>query len=393
ASWSYVYTIGVQTSYTFSGLTNGATYLFSVCAKNDLGYGPISGEITVTPGGGISVPSSPQNLNAVGGNGKVSLSWQTPSNDGGSSITSYKVYRGTSSSTQSFIAQVSGLGYEDSSVVNGQTYYYRITAVNLAGEGSSTSTVSATPMAQIETPSAPLSLSASSGDRTVTLTWIKPADDGGSPISGYRVYRGTSSSYMPLFTTLSGTLLIDSSVTNGVTYYYKVSAVNAVGEGDLTGTVSATPRSSSVVTVPGKPLNLWTETGTQSVILHWSPPADDGGSQITGYKVYRMMEGQSWYYVFTVGNVNQYTFSNLNGGQTYYFSVSAANDVGYGSRSNEVSATPTLSALSELSISEIPGPLALQILPDTPSLVLLVAKTGIVSADLQLDPLLGRITQ
>jgi fibronectin type 3 domain-containing protein/C1A family cysteine protease len=393
ASWYYVYSIGIQTSYTFSGLTNGHNYLFSVCAKNNLGYGPRCGEITVTPGGGTSVPSSPQNLDAVGGNGEVSLSWQTSLSDGGSPITGYRVYKGTSSSTQSFLAQVSGLGYVDNSVVNGLTYYYRITAVNSAGEGPSSSIVSVTPQAGIEKPSAPVSLSASSGDGRVTLTWNQPADDGGSPITGYRVYRGISSSNMPLFTTLSGTSLTDSTVSNGVTYYYKVTAVNGAGEGDTTGTVSATPRSSSEVTVPGKPLNLWTDVGTRSVVLHWSPPADDGGSQIMGYKIYRRTEGTSWYYVYTVGNVNQYTFSNLYGGQTYYFSVKAANEVGYGLRSNEVSATPTLSALSESSISETPGLLAMQMMLDTPSLAKLVAKTGILSADLQIDPLVGRINQ
>jgi hypothetical protein len=47
--------------------------------------------ITPTP----STPSAPQNLQATAGEGYVYLDWDTPSDDGGSTITEYKIYRGT----------------------------------------------------------------------------------------------------------------------------------------------------------------------------------------------------------------------------------------------------------------------------------------------------------
>ena len=102
-------------------------------------------------------------------------------------------------------------------------------------------------------PSAPTALSALAGDASATLSWTAPSFDGGSPISGYRVYRDTS----PNPTTVLATarrpdeLSRRGPATNGTTYYYKVSALNANGESPLSNQSSATP--SGLVT-PVEPL-------------------------------------------------------------------------------------------------------------------------------------------
>ncbi len=92
-------------------------------------------------------PSPPQNLQATAGDGQVTLTWQAPSDDGGASITNYKIYRGTSSGGESYLTEVDGstLSYTDTSVTNGQTYYYYVTAVNSAGESEESNEVSVTP--------------------------------------------------------------------------------------------------------------------------------------------------------------------------------------------------------------------------------------------------------
>ena len=65
----------------------------------------------------------------------------------------------------------------------------------------------------------------------MTLQCRAPASDGGSAITGYNIYRGTASGGETLLTQVGNvTSYTDASVTNGTTYYYKVSAVNAVGE-------------------------------------------------------------------------------------------------------------------------------------------------------------------
>ena len=81
-------------------------------------------------------------------------------------------------------------------------------------------------------PSAPTGLVASAGDGKVMLSWTVPNSDGGSPITGYNVYRSTTGGegsrrspprYPSTYT--------DSAATNGTVYYYTVAAVNAVGTG------------------------------------------------------------------------------------------------------------------------------------------------------------------
>ena len=92
-------------------------------------------------------------------------------------------------------------------------------------------------------PSAPQNLNAVTGIGYVNLTWLPPADNGGSPISQYKIYRGVSSGGEVLIATVSGTQAYynDTSVAGGATYYYYVTAVNSNGEGAQSNEVSATP--------------------------------------------------------------------------------------------------------------------------------------------------------
>ena len=94
-----------------------------------------------------TVPGAPQNFAAMAGNGQVTLTWQAPSSSGGSTILNYIVYRGTSTGTGIQLANLGDvLTYTDDTVINGQTYYYQVSAVNVIGEGARATEVSATPM-------------------------------------------------------------------------------------------------------------------------------------------------------------------------------------------------------------------------------------------------------
>ena len=59
--------------------------------------------ITASPVAGTP-PDAPTGLTASPGNGQVSLSWAAPANNGGVSITSYRVYRGTASGAETLLA-------------------------------------------------------------------------------------------------------------------------------------------------------------------------------------------------------------------------------------------------------------------------------------------------
>jgi hypothetical protein len=89
-------------------------------------------------------------------------------------------------------------------------------------------------------PSAPV-LSATAGNGVVNLSWTAPAN-GGSPITGYVIYRGSTAGSATDFASLGPTqAYADTAVTNGTTYYYQVAAVNAVDTGARSNEVSAAP--------------------------------------------------------------------------------------------------------------------------------------------------------
>ncbi|MGH3127765.1 MAG: fibronectin type III domain-containing protein [Gaiellaceae bacterium] len=90
-------------------------------------------------------------------------------------------------------------------------------------------------------PSAPTALSAVAGDDLVELNWAAPTFDGGSPVTHYNVFRGTSPGAETFLAANTSTTYADANAENGTTYYYRVSAVNANGEGPLSNRASATP--------------------------------------------------------------------------------------------------------------------------------------------------------
>jgi hypothetical protein len=90
-------------------------------------------------------------------------------------------------------------------------------------------------------PPAPLLLAAvRQAGGAVTVTWEVP-DDGGTPLIAYRVYRGTTSGGETLLATIGPgkPLYLDSTAVPGTGYFYRVSALNAQGEGPFCGEVAA----------------------------------------------------------------------------------------------------------------------------------------------------------
>ena len=103
----------------------------------------------------------------------------------------------------------------------------------------------------LSVPGAPQLLQATASESKVQLAWRPPLYNGGSPVTQYKVYRGTMSGGLSLLTITDGALsLMDNAVTNGVTYYYHVTAVNAVGEGPPSIEVSATPTAGTPWLIP-----------------------------------------------------------------------------------------------------------------------------------------------
>ena len=186
-------------------------------------------------------PEAPENVRAASGNGIVNLAWDPSASDGGAAVTNYKIYRGTTSGNLSFSAEVGPvLTYQDVGLTNGVAYYYQVSAVNVVGESPPSIEVSATPMRT--PPSSPRNLAGTPGDGQAHLAWQAPSSDGGSAITNYSIYRGRSSGAETRLITLGNVVAFtDVGLVNGDSYYYQVSAVNAIGEGPITPEVSVTP--------------------------------------------------------------------------------------------------------------------------------------------------------
>ena len=181
-------------------------------------------------------------------------------------------------------------------------------------------------------PGAPASLTATAGDEEVALVWSAPADDDGTPVTGYE-YRFAAGTTVPGDTPWQSAGLdlewTVTGLTNGQQYAFEVRARNRVGEGEARGAL-ATP-----VGAPGAPASLTATEGDEEVALLWSAPADDGGTLVTGYE-YRFAAGSAvgeetpWQ---QAGGDLTATVTGLENETRYAFEVRARNRVGPGETS------------------------------------------------------------
>lgn len=185
-------------------------------------------------------------------------------------------------------------------------------------------------------PEAPFDIQTVRGNQQVNVTWIEP-EDWRDPITNYKVYRGTTPDNINVEMPTSNTneFFIDSGLTNGVTYYYQVTAVNGNGEGPRSEIVNATP-----LGTPSPVRNLAATAGDGYVHLSWDPPADTGGTPITEYLIDRTdsLGGKTSF----PGNGTQteYNDTSITNNVTYNYSVTATSDGGYSQASTYVEITP-----------------------------------------------------
>ena len=236
------------TSATINNLTNGTAYTFTVTAINAIGTGlPSVASNAVTP---AASPTAPTSVTATAGNAQATVNWTAPS-DGGSPITTYTItpYIGNTAQTPTTITgsppatttTITGL-------TNGTAYTFTVTASNSAGAGPASSpSNSITPAGP---PGAPTNVTAAAGNAQATVSWTAPAN-GGSAITSYTItpYIATTAQTP---STISGsppaTSATITGLTNGTTYTFTVTATNAVGAGQASG--SSNPVTPSATVTP-----------------------------------------------------------------------------------------------------------------------------------------------
>jgi len=318
---------GTTTSCTVTGLTTGTLYTFTVTATNGSGTGtasaPSSAVAPARSAGRPGAPGAPVVV-ATSSATTASASWSAPATDGGSAITSYTVTSspgGPTCTTVSTGCTVTGL-------TTGTTYTFTVTATNRVGAGAASG--ESLPL-QVGTPGAPTGVTAGAGgDTQSVVTWVAPAADGGSGVTGYTV----TSSPGGLRCSTSTTGCTVTGLTNGTSYTFTVAATNAVGAGP------ASLPSAPVVpsTVPGAPTSVTATSGADSrSVVSWTAPATDGGTAITGYTVRSSPGGATCSSASTTCTV-----SGLTNGTSYDFTVTAVNSAGAGAGSVPATATPAV---------------------------------------------------
>ena len=329
-----------STSLTVTGLTNGTGYVFRVAAINSVGTGSFSASsadvIPQTPPLEPTLPGQPTGLSGTAGNGKSTLSWLAPTDNGGRSITAYTVEyssNGGTSWTEFEHADSASTSLTVTGLTNGTSYIFRVAAVNSVGAGSfSSSSAGVIPQTL---PGQPTGLSGTDGNGQAILTWEAPVDNGGRGITTYAVeYSSNGGSTWVEFThaNSTSTSLNVTGLTNGTSYIFRVAATNSVG----TGSFSTSSDAVIPQTLPGQPTGLSGTAGNDQAILSWVAPTDNGGRSITTYKVeYSSNAGNSWA-EFTHPNSTSpsVTVTGLTNGTSYIFRVAAINSVGTGSFSS-----------------------------------------------------------
>jgi len=221
-------------------------------------------------------------------------------------------------------------GFVDTAVTPETTYGYRVNAVNSAGATVSDGELVVPVPAMAVVPASPSSLTASASGCVVTLGWVDHSADE----TGFLVERSVSGGAFATLGTVgaNATGYTDATVVEGVTYGYRVSACNAMGNSMPTATASVLVP----VLVPTPATGLTAVAGTTSVTVSWI----DTAANETSYRLERSVNGGSYLLWVVLGaNTTGYTDTAVTAGSTYAYRVVAANSAGYSAASNVGSAT------------------------------------------------------
>jgi hypothetical protein len=328
---------------TVTGLANGTSYTFAVRAVNSVGPSVASATVSATPVSPPSpiAPAAPSGLSAVAGNGGVTVSFDVPWNDGGTPISGYESSLDAGASWQALVTSgTDRLTGSLSGLTNGTTYAISVRALNEVGPSAASLSISVTPRTVA---SAPALVRATAGDRSFTLSFVAPADTGGSPITGYQVSTDVGLTWQALPTqegpaglsALVSTRSDGTPLVNGHRCPVVVRALTAVGSGTVSASIDAVPAD-----VPTAVRSLRAAAGNRSAQLTFAQPSSNGGTRVTNYQV-SLDGGESWRGLSVQGTtVLKGRIASLVNGRRYLIAVRAVNKIGPGPDGRSVAVRP-----------------------------------------------------
>lgn len=352
---------------TITGLQNGVVYTVQVRARNSQGHGAWSVAALDRPAG---IPSAPTRLTMTPRPNQLEVDWDQPADDGGTTITGYSIQyssdRGAtwrpwymSSQLDSLTANILGLN-------NSTAYVVRVRAQNSQGDGPWLTSESAMP---VGVPAPPTQLDVSAGDRTLELSWIAPAADGGSKIRGYSIqYSNDRGATWTQWNAAINAQRLQETLTglqNGMVYQVQVRASNGQGDGPWSAWEKGQP-----ATTPVAPAPPALTPGNRQLRVNWNAPENDGGAPITGYRVQYSVDSSStwreWHVSADAQPILQTTIAGLENSTTYAVQVRAQNAQGDGPWSDSALDQPVGVPTAPRSLTLTPGNRQLHVNWDAP---------------------------
>ena len=264
-------------------------------------------------------PNSPRNVDITGsGDEELTVAWDAPLGNGGSTITGYKVQwkeADTPNWDSPFEAPDDASPYKIENLTNGTAYDVRVLAVNSVGDSPPSGDVEGTPSKK---PDPPTDVEVSAhGNKWLEVTWTELTEEekGGLPTT-YIVQWKSGPNYSE--TNKADPATSPQKITNllnGTLYTVRVLAKNDRGTsddpGDGTNEDTGTP-----MTKPQKPTDVTiTGFGDKSLTVAWTAPTGiegTGGSPITGFKIqWKLNSDADW-------NTSTYTEVDDENGQSPY---------------------------------------------------------------------------
>jgi hypothetical protein len=194
----------------------------------------------------------------------------------------------------------------------------------------------------VPVPGAPATLTVLGGNDSASLNWTAPANSGPYPTLGYVVQAHVpfgSGGVPPVEVVETSAAL--TGLSDGVVYQISVFARSYAGVGLDPATASVTP-----LGVPYPPAAVFlVPVSSSSAVVEWAPPANDGGSPITGYSVEYGPVGGPRLPIVSVLNVTNLTLTGLSPSTQYSAWVTATTAIGTGHSSGlGVGTTPSAPA-------------------------------------------------
>jgi hypothetical protein len=230
-----------------------------------------------------------------------------------------------------------GLNLESDGQVHGSpstvgAYSVEITATN--AHGADAETYTGTVDAILAT--APTITEVTPDDESLTFEFTAPSSTGGAVVVGYEYSIDGGGSWLPGPFGVAASPLTVSGLANGTSYSVKLRAVTVAGGGAASGVADGTPR-----TIAAQPTLIAVTPGDHSLVVDFTPPSDDGGSAIVGYR-YSVDGGATWSAAVVPTTTSPVAIYGLNNGETYVVALRAVSDAGDGIASSAMSGVPAV---------------------------------------------------